>query len=226
MTSSSDAEPRPIVVQQLRTGAWTRLGDDNVLGDLVTENLLGGLAERTRAAARAQGYAHGWSAGRREALQQEGEAARRRAAAAQQEWDERERARAAEHEAAMATLTAALAEATERVTELCAHVEQRAVSLAYELVEHVLDRELAVAPPQDVVRRAMRLLPPDGAVAVRLHPATAASEAVRELRHAEVAVREDATLAVHDVVVELADGSVIDGRLTAALHRLGEVWRG
>lgn len=215
-----------MAVRQLRAGAWTRLGDDNVLGDLVTEHVLGGLAERARGAARAQGYAHGWSAGRREALEQERLEAKRRAELAERDRDERERARAAEHSAAMNALAAALAEAEQRVAELCAHVEQRAVGVAFELVEQVLDRELAVAPPQDVVRRALNLLPPDGAAAVRLHPAVAGSDAVRPLVEAGVRVREDADLGPHDVVVELPDGSAIDDRIAAGLRRLREVWHG
>ena len=36
----------------LRSGAWTRLGDSAVLGDRATESSLQGLAETARAAAR------------------------------------------------------------------------------------------------------------------------------------------------------------------------------
>src|SRR6478609_3385735 len=76
MSSSSEAvlrngshgELRTVARPDLRTGVWTRLGDPSVLGDAVTEAALGSLAEATRTAARAQGYAVGWAQGRQEAL--------------------------------------------------------------------------------------------------------------------------------------------------------------
>ena len=70
MSSSSEARSTcrpaaPAEPPDLRTGVWTRLGDDRVLGDAVTEAVLGALAERTRDAAQAQGYAVGWAEGQR-----------------------------------------------------------------------------------------------------------------------------------------------------------------
>ena len=58
MSSSSEA---PVAHPELRVGNWTRLGGSTVLGDQVTESMLDVLAERTRDAARAQGYATGWA---------------------------------------------------------------------------------------------------------------------------------------------------------------------
>ena len=65
----------------LRSGSWTRLGDGGVVGDPVTEAVLGPLAERVRAAARAEGYAAGWAEGRRRAQEAAEQAAAERAAA-------------------------------------------------------------------------------------------------------------------------------------------------
>lgn len=221
MTSSNDAEPRRLAVQQLRPGGWTRLGGPGVLDDLVTEDLLGGLADRAQTAARAQGYAHGWAAGRREALTQERDAAEQRALLVQQEWDERDRQRSLEHTAAITALADTLADVEDRASRLCERIEGQAVELAYALVEHLLGRELAVAPDEDAARRALSLLPPEGVAAVRLHPGTDASA----LHERGIQVREDPALAEHDVVVELADGAVVDGRMAAALRRLREVWK-
>src|SRR5688572_17219799 len=65
---------------ELRTGHWTRLGSESVLGDLVTESVLGDIADRVRAAATAEGYAVGWAQGRRDAAAAAAEEARVRAA--------------------------------------------------------------------------------------------------------------------------------------------------
>ena len=76
MTSSSEelvvradraAQVTPLSTPDLSAGAWTRLGRPGVRGDAVTEETLSTLADRTRAAAHAQGYAVGWAQGMREA---------------------------------------------------------------------------------------------------------------------------------------------------------------
>ncbi|HEY9562838.1 MAG TPA: hypothetical protein VIR30_03615, partial [Nocardioides sp.] len=74
MTSSSEARvlrgPVDVTVlpaPDLRAGEWTRFGSGNARGDAVTENTLAALADSTRDAARAQGYAVGWAEGRRRA---------------------------------------------------------------------------------------------------------------------------------------------------------------
>ncbi len=76
MTSSSEARAvradatatvTPLRTPDLRYGAWTRLGDKRVLGDAPAETVFDELAERAWTAARSQGYAVGYSDGRRKA---------------------------------------------------------------------------------------------------------------------------------------------------------------
>ncbi len=108
MNSSSELETvdNPTVSRpDLRTGIWTRLGDNAVLGDEVTEAALGILAERTRDAARAQGYSVGWAEGRREALELAAVTARM----VEQRHLEEEQRRESEHQTALAALVAAAA---------------------------------------------------------------------------------------------------------------------
>src|SRR5690606_29645683 len=100
-TMTSSSEQRPLPMRQLRAGAWPRLGGSTVFGDPVTEDVLSSLAARAESAPRAQGYAHGWSAGRREPPAEKRAAARHREAAEQERWHQRERDPAAKHAAAL-----------------------------------------------------------------------------------------------------------------------------
>jgi flagellar assembly protein FliH len=224
MSSSSEgaAGVLPAVLPDLRTGVWTRLGDDRVLGDAVTEEALGALAERTRDAARAQGYATGWSQGRREAQDQAavtGAQAAERAAA-------HERRREEEHRAAVAALARASEELLARVQEVCDQVAAQATDLALEVTRALVGHELAVSadPGADVVRRVLADLPADPLVQVRLHPGLAASPAVTELTDRGLTVVPDPTLEAGDAVVE-TDEAAVDLRLSTALDRLAEVLR-
>ncbi|MDQ2757752.1 MAG: hypothetical protein M3Y71_14525, partial [Actinomycetota bacterium] len=69
MTSSPEsrvvrgAVTTPLLTPDLRGGDWTRRGGDSVRGDASTELLLGELADRTRTAARSQGFSVGWAEG-------------------------------------------------------------------------------------------------------------------------------------------------------------------
>jgi flagellar assembly protein FliH len=203
----------------LRSGVWTRLGHPSVLGDDVTEQALGRLAERTRTAARAQGYAVGWAEGRREALARAEETAR----VAGQQAEERERQREAEHRRAVDALLRAAEQLHHAVAEACDLVANQASGLAFEVTRELVRHELALEedPGAGVVRRALAELPADGVATVRLHPAAAESTAARELAARGVDVQSDPHLEPDDAVVEV-DGAAIDLRIGTALDRLRE----
>lgn len=229
MTSSSP-EPRRldaawsghsgIADQPLGTGQWTRLGSPGVLGDTVTESVLGGLAERARNAASAQGYAQGWAAGRRA-----GEARVR----ADAEQDAQRRAevgmrRERDHEAALRALESASAHLRDRLDEACAAVESHAVEVALRIAEAVLGRELAVAadPGEDAVRRLLAVLPADVTTfTLRMNPADLTVLDRELLTGHAVTVVADPTVARGDAVAE-TDTSVIDASVGAALTRVRE----
>jgi flagellar assembly protein FliH len=220
--AGSAADPQPARLPDLRSGQWTRLGDDSVLGDRVTEVALGALAERTRDAARAQGYATGWAEGRQEALARatevEAEAARRNAAA--------ERRRDAEHADAVAALGEAADALLASVQDICARVADQATGLALELTRALVGHELAVTadPGQDVVRRVLAALPAGPVATVRLHPDLVTADVVAELDRHGLTVAGDASLSPGDAVVE-ADDAAVDLRVSTALERVAEVLR-
>ena len=204
----------------LRTGVWTRLGHDSVLGDDVTEATLGRLAERTRSSARAQGYAVGWAEGRREAL----EAAAHAEVAADEERHHAEQRRTMEHKLALESLTRAADELQRAVDEACVRVADQASAFAFEVVSALLDRELALDPVFDVVRRVLAVVPAGSVARVRLNPAVAASPGLAALTEHGVGIVGDADLFPGDALVEI-DTSVIDLRVSSALERLREVLR-
>lgn len=204
---------------ELRTGAWTRLGGDRVLGDAVTEQTLASLAESTRAAARSQGYAVGWAQGRREA----GDAARLVADEAAQARVTEEARREAEHRTVVAALEAATTDLTRALTVVCEHVEEQATSLALDLTREIVGREITYggSAGRHVVRRALALMPDRAVARLRLHPDVAAT--VTETGDA-VTVVADPSLGLGDAVVE-TDEQVVDLRVSTALDRLREVLR-
>lgn len=228
MSSSSDlatdpapgAAPRPLATPELRSGAWTRFGDRAVLGDVVTEQVLGGLAESTRAAARAQGYATGWAEGRREAA---AEAATQRAEL-EQVAAAAEAARQAEHVAALVALGRAAQALQDQAAQVAAELEAHVVALAREVAEAVVGHELSTAadPAGEVVRRALAVLPQELPVTVRVAPATAADPALERLREHGVHVVADPALGAHDALVETT-AEAVDLRVGAALARVREV---
>lgn len=205
---------------ELRTGTWTRFGGERGLGDPVTEELLSGLAETTRAAARAQGYATGWAEGRREAAV---EAAGQRAEL-EQAHREAETRREAEHRAAVQGLARAAALLQHQVDATAVEVEDLALALALELTESLVGHELATAvdPVGDVVRRVLAVVPQGLPVTVRLAPSVVGDPAVATLREQGVTVVTDPSLDPHDALVE-STVEAVDLRIRGALDRVREV---
>ncbi len=207
-------------VSDLRTGAWTRLGTGGSLGDAVTESVLGGIAQRSHQAARAQGYATGWAEGRRVALaraEAEAEAVRRDA-------DVERGRREAEHASALAALEVAAEQMRARMTEALEALADRTVEVALELTEAILGREVATAtdPGADALRRALAMVDPTIPATVRLHPEDRMTLDPATLDGRTVVVREDPTLQRGDAVVETED-TLVDATIAAALGRVREV---
>jgi len=222
MSSSSSPAWRQVERPDLRTGVWTRLGDASVLGDDVTEQALGRLAERTRDAARAQGYAVGWAEGRTEALARAEEAAEAAAARAA----ERERERQAEHQHAMDALRAAATELRGAVAETCERIAAQATDLAFELTRELVGHELALHddPGPGVVRRVLATLPGAPMATVRVHPSVVESASARALAEEGVSLQPDPALAPDDAIIEV-DDAAIDLRVESALDRLRQALR-
>lgn len=220
-----DAPPQlvsaPGLGGELRTGEWTRLGSNGVLGDVTTEATLKGLAERSRRAARAQGYAQGWAEGRRA-----GEArSRMEAEVTAQLRTEADDVHRREHDVALKALTAAAQKLAAELSEACTALEGHVVEAALQIAEAVIGREPAVAtdPGADAVRRALTVLPHDVTTFVlRLNPADHARLDRTVLAGHAVTVVDDPTVPSGDAVVE-TDTSVIDASLAAALGRVREV---
>lgn len=231
MSSSTDAVLRgdetaraatPTPSPDLRTGTWTRLGQSSVLGDDVTEHFLNGLAEQTRTAARAQGYAVGWAQGRREAQEEATGQAQHAARQQRHDTDRRE----AEHRTALAALVLAAEQLREAAGQVCAQLADDATELSLAVTHEVLGRELLLAadPGADAVRRALGVLPTGHPVRVRLHPEALDSATVSDLAERGVEVVADHALSAGEALVE-TDEAVIDLRISTALERLAEVLR-
>jgi flagellar assembly protein FliH len=207
----------------LRSGDWTRLGSGGVLGDAVTEAVLGEIAEQARQTAQAQGYATGWAEGRRVANARAAE----EAAAVRREADAERARRATEHQAAMAALDTAVDAMRTRVTETVEALAGQTVDVALELTRAILGREVITAtdPGGDALRRALSLVDPQVSATVRLHPADRAALDPTVLEGREVAVVADPTLERGDAVAETAD-TLVDATIAAALERVREVLAG
>lgn len=206
----------------LRTGVWTRLGDNSILGDEVTELALGALAERTRDAARAQGYSVGWAEGRREAL----ELATLTATMVEQRHQEEEQRREREHQTAIVALIAAAEDLRAAAQESASRIADQAVELAFELTRTIVGHELAseTDPGAAVVARVLAMLPDDPTTTVRLHPTVVHSDAVAALSEHGVRLVVDPDLERHDAVVE-TETNAIDLRVGTAIARLREALR-
>jgi flagellar assembly protein FliH len=199
-----------VTFPELRTGQWTRLGNDAVLGDPITEATLSTLAENTRITAGSQGYSVGWA---EEARQLATETERARVRAEQHRFDE--------HAAAVAALERAAAQLQAAVATSCAEIESRATDLAWELTRELVGHQLH-GPGIDVVRRVLALMPTEPIAAVRLHPDDL-PDAVALTEHGAVLIA-DPSLNRGDALVE-ADQHVLDLRLDRALDRVREVLR-
>lgn len=214
------AVTRTAPATDLRSGSWTRLGSPGVVGDAVTEAILGGLAERSHQAARAQGYATGWAEGRRVALARAAEEAEtvRRAAAADQA------RRDAEHAQALNALDAAVASLDARLAEALGVLADQVVPAALELAEAIVGREVATAadPGADALRRALTEIDPSVPVTVRMHPADHGLLDPALLEGRPVTLVVDASLSRGDAVAETPD-HVVDATLATALERVREV---
>ena len=217
---SSASSATGLATPELRSGVWTRLGGAGVLGDVATEQTLSTLAESTRAAANAQGYAVGWAQGRREA----DETARLAAEQNEQRIATPEARCEAEHRAAITALQQAAVRLDQTLSELSDEVAGHASELAFELTRELVGRELAVAEDHsaDTVRRVLAVLPGRNEPRVRLHPSVAQGAAASGLTDQGVVVVSDPSLAPTDAVVE-AEGHVLDLRIDTALDRLREV---
>ena len=206
--------------RDLREGEWTRFGTTSVLGDQATEDTLRGLAERSRAAARAQGFAAGWAEGQR------AHAARAAAARDEQERVVSERSAhllLAQH-SAVSALEAAVRRCTETTRELQAELGDKAVDLALELAEAILGRELETAtdPGADALRRALATVPVETPVVVRLNPQDVAALDHSLLADRPVTVLPDQGTTRGDALVETEAG-VIDAGIATAVARVREV---
>ncbi|WP_323793547.1 FliH/SctL family protein [Nocardioides sp.] len=201
---------------ELRDGAWTRFGTGSALGDAVTEQALAGLAEATRQAARAQGYATGWAEGRRAAA----EAAATEAVEVDAARGREDRRREAERHAEVEALRAAASGFLEATYRQAVELEDHALHLARELSEAIVGHELrsSADPAGDVVRRALAVLPGGAPATVRLHPDVAATVSGTELAPG-VTLVADATLGPADALVETPT-QVVDLSIEAALDRV------
>jgi len=230
-SSSSDRRQRAVVLTadeagtlaglltpELRSGHWTRLGDASVLGDRVTEGVLGDVAERVRAAAAAEGYAAGWSQGRRAAA--DSAAQERRLHAAEQAAEQARRD--TELEAAVTALAQAADDVRSHLSQLAETVEGQATSLAWAIVEEIVGREVATVTGPDVVRRVLAVLPATAVARVRLHPDVVREPAVQALVEHSLDLVPDPALGRADALVE-HDGAVVDLRIDEALARVREV---
>ncbi|WP_183094881.1 FliH/SctL family protein [Nocardioides stalactiti] len=207
-----------LAAPELRTGQWTRLGDTSLLGDRVTEGVLGDVAERVRAAATAEGYAVGWAQGRRDAAVSAATEERERVAAHERAEERRE----AEHRAAVEALGRAADEVRAHLHRLADAVEGQATSLAWAITEEIMGREVLVADGADVVRRVLAVLPTTALARVRLHPDQVWAPAVRDLVERGLDVVADDSLGRADALVEW-DGSVVDLRVAEAMGRVRTV---
>ena len=209
----------------LRTGTWTRLGGTGVLGDAVTESTLTTLTDRARAAAQAQGYAAGWAEGRRRATEAATELESRLMATAA----EARAAAVAEQQHLVDALTTAVASSADDFDRRYDALAGQALDLALQIIEEVLQRELAVAtqPGLDAIRRALAPLDRRTEVTVRLPPADRAAldPSVLDRLAGEgraVTLVDDPGLSRGDAVAE-TDHSLVDATVTGAMDRLREV---
>jgi flagellar assembly protein FliH len=207
----------PLATPDLTTGGWTRWGTAGVRGDAATEDTLSTLADRTRAAAHAQGYAVGWAKGVREAE----EAARSARLEEEARLSAAEARRTSEHAEAVSALHQAAHELHRLAASLGQQLETQATGLAWAVTAEVLGAQAVRQTPEDVVRRVLAVLPDAAPVAtVRLHPAVARDAAAGTLPSG-VEVLADPGMGPADALVELTE-HILDLRVDQALARVRE----
>src|SRR3954452_189343 len=189
------------------------------LGDVYADQL-GRLREEARRA--------GWAAGHAEGLV----AAQQVVAAAERAGEERLAAVQARWERRLASATAAMGAAAERLDAAAApgvdELHDSILDSIVVLVGDLLGRELAMASSAglDALQRALSLCPDDVPVVVRLHPddlAEVPADALAGLP-ASVTVRGDDTVERAGAVAE-AGTQRVDAQLSAAVERVRQVLR-
>ena len=189
------------------------------LGEVYAEQLAR-LREEARRAGWAAGHAEGLVASERVVRAAE-EAAEERIAAVQARWERR-----------LASATAALGAAVERLDATAAPVvdslRDDVLDMVVLLVGDLLGREVTLADSagMDAVRRALTLCPTDGPVRVRLHPddlAEIPAEALAGLPESVTVLGDDSV----ERAGALAEAGTqrVDAQLSAALERVREVLR-
>jgi flagellar assembly protein FliH len=187
------------------------------LGDVYADELA-----RLREQARAEGFAAGHAEGlvAADAVVAEAErAATERLAEVQARWERR-----------LASATAALTSAAQRLDEstvpVADEIRETIVGTVLTLLEDLLGRELALAdsPVLDAVRRALTLVPADGPAVVRVHPDDLAEVPEEDLAELPSSVRvvPDASVERAGAVAETGPRR-IDAQLMAALERVQNV---
>ncbi len=204
----------------LRGGDWTRFGSPSVHGDPVTQSTLAGIAERSRDAARAQGFAAGWAEGRRVAREQVAESARQHAS----DLAERTQVLVARQQAAAGALEAATTRCAVTARDVSQQICDQALELALQIAEAVLGRELVTAddPGADALRRALVHVDPEVPLVVRLHPVDRDALDPLVLAGRSFTVVADPSVDRGDAVVE-TETNVVDASLSDALARVREV---
>ncbi len=115
-----------------------------------------------------------------------------------------------------------------RLAPAAAEVELQVATIAFGLLEVLLQRELAVTsePGLDAVRRALSLAPRARPVVCRLNPADAATLPAHSLvvDGRDVSIVADATVETGGCVAD-CDATRIDAQLSTALDRVRQVLR-
>ncbi len=206
--------------RELRDGRWTRFGSGAVLGDVVAEDTLRGLAERSRDAARAQGFAAGWADGLRasaaRSTQDQDEVARLT--------DERGARLEAAQRSSLDALSSAIRDCARTSADLQAALAASAVELALELAEAVIGREVQITadPGADALRRAVAVAPIDVPLVVRLNPVDLMALDPAAVGERTITLVSDASLARGEATVE-AETGVVDAGIASAVARVREV---
>ena len=219
-TDTSGATLTALATPELRSGTWTRYGDSGVLADEVTEHVLAALAESTRSAARSQGYAIGWTEGRRDAEAAAYVAARRH----EDELAAERRRRQAEHRSAVAALESATAQLVAAIDVCRRDVDERATDLALELTRTLVGAAQDRGTDEDVVRRVLAATPQQPGVTVRINPRAGSCADLSELTAHGLTVVVDPSLDHGDALVE-TDERIVDLRVGTALARIQEALR-